>query len=77
MEQVMPQGRLWCRHVNEPQSEAELVAIQSRIARGRPFGGDVWREKVSRQLGLQHTFRPRSRPKETEAINPPAERPKK
>jgi hypothetical protein len=40
--------------VNQPQSEAELAAIRRSIQRGQPFGGDAWRQKVSRQLGLEH-----------------------
>ena len=56
-------GRLWREHVNEPQNEAELAAIRRCIARGRPFGGEAWQTKVAQQLNLQHTFRPRGRPK--------------
>lgn len=59
----VPLGRLWCGHVNEPQTEAELEAIRRSVARGRPFGGDDWRAKVTRQLGLEYTLRPRGRPR--------------
>jgi putative transposase len=62
-ESPVPLGRLWRQHVNEPQSEAELAAIRRSITRGQPFGSDAWREKVTQQLGLEHTFRPRGRPK--------------
>jgi putative transposase len=63
----VPLGRLWCDYVNEPQTEAELAAIRRSIARGQPFGSDRWLEKVTRQLGLEHTFRPRGRPKKAAA----------
>jgi putative transposase len=62
-ESPVPLGRLWRQHVNQPQSEAELTAIRRSIARGQPYGGQRWCEKVTRQLGLEHTFRPRGRPK--------------
>jgi putative transposase len=71
-ESPVPFGRLWLQHVNEAQSEAELDAIRRSIARGRPFGGDAWQKKVTRQLGLEHTFRPPGRPKKTEEPSPPA-----
>ena len=56
-------GRLWCDHVNEAQTEAELDAIRRCVARGQPFGGERWRSKVARQSGLDFTLRPRGRPK--------------
>jgi putative transposase len=68
-ESPVPLGRLWCDHVNRPQNEAEEEAIRRSITRGQPFGGDEWREKVTRQLCLEHTFRPRGRPKKSESAN--------
>lgn len=56
-------GRTWCDHVNQPQTEAELAAIRRAVQRGQPFGGEAWREKVTKQLGLEHSFRPRGRPR--------------
>jgi putative transposase len=60
-----PQARRpgWADHVNAPQTEAELIALRSAIARGRPFGADSWCERIGRQLGLESTLRPRGRPK--------------
>jgi putative transposase len=58
-------GRLWNQYVNDPQSEAELAAIRRSIARGQPFGGNAWQKKVTQQLSLEHTFRPRGRPKKS------------
>jgi hypothetical protein len=68
-ESPVPLGRRWCEHVNQPQTEAELDAIRQCVSRGRPFGGDRWRSKVARQLGLEYTFRSRGRPRKS----PPAE----
>ena len=62
-EPPVPLGPSWIEHVNRPQDEAELAAIRTCARRGQPFGGDAWRTKVSRQLGLEHTLRPRGRPR--------------
>ncbi len=56
-------GTKWLEHVNAVETEAELAAIRRSVARGQPFGGDAWRVKVAKQLGLEHTFRPQGRPK--------------
>jgi putative transposase len=61
-------GRQWCDHVNAPQNEAEEAAIRRSLTRGQPFGGDAWTKKVSRQLDLEHTFRPLGRPKKAPPI---------
>jgi putative transposase len=58
-------GRLWAAHVNAPQTEPEVSAIGECIARSRPYGGELWSQKVAKQLGLEHTFRSRGRPKKT------------
>jgi putative transposase len=65
-EPPVPLGRQWCDYVNEAQTEAELEAIRRCVARGQPYGGDTWRAKVTRQLGLEHSFRPRGRPRKTD-----------
>jgi putative transposase len=62
-ESPVPLGRLWCDHVNKPQNEAELEAIRRCVSRGQPFGGGAWRRRVARRLRLEHTFRPRGRPR--------------
>ena len=55
-------GPNWAKHVNAPQNEAEVLAIQQCVQKGRPYGGAAWTKKVSSQLGLEHTFRARGRP---------------
>lgn len=59
----VPLGRDWTEHVNRPETELELMAIRRSVVRSQPFGGETWRIKVSRQLGLEHTFRPKGRPR--------------
>lgn len=63
----VPLGRQWCEYVNEPQTEAELEAIRRCLTRGQPYGSDAWTTKVAHQLGLEHTFRPRGRPRKQPA----------
>lgn len=55
--------RNWRALVNEAQTPVELEALRCCVARGRPYGGDVWRARTARQLGLDSTLRPRGRPK--------------
>jgi putative transposase len=62
-ESPVPLGRLWTQRVNRSQSEAELTALRRCVTRGQPFGDDAWQRKVARQHGLEHTFRPRGRPR--------------
>jgi putative transposase len=59
----VPLGRLWVEHVNRAVGERELAGIHRSVARGQPYGGDEWKERVTRRLGLEHTFRPRGRPR--------------
>jgi putative transposase len=56
----LPAG--WLEHVNEPQSEAELMALRVCSSRQRPFGSEGWTKEVVDQRGLQATVRPRGRP---------------
>ena len=63
----VPLGKLWTEHVNRAQTEEELIALRQSVTRGRPFGSDAWTLKVSRQLGLEYTLRPRGRPKQPPA----------
>jgi putative transposase len=62
-------GRLWLKHVNQPQTDAELADIRRCVTRGQPFGSEAWRTKVARKLGLEHTFRPRGRPRKKPPAN--------
>jgi putative transposase len=55
----------WPSLVNEPQTEAELAAVRTSIARGTPFGGPRWTHRAAQELGLEFTLRPRGRPRQT------------
>jgi putative transposase len=55
--------RNWVDHVNAPQTEAELLALQRSIDRGSPFGDNRWSERAAKRLGLESSLRPRGRPR--------------
>ena len=57
--------RDWASHVNDPLQESELSAIQTSLARGRPFGSAAWTEKTVARLDLRHTIRGEGRPRIT------------
>ena len=59
----IPAPKDWEKIVNEPQTEAELIAIQKAIKRGCPFGGDRWIRTTAKRLQLESTLRPIGRPK--------------
>jgi len=58
--------RNWRDLVNRPQSESELAALRRCVARGAPLGTEVWQIRTADRLGLEHTLRPRGRPRSTE-----------
>lgn len=49
--------------LNTPQEHEEEDTIRQAIQRGRPFGEHEWVRKMSHQLGLESTLRPRGRPR--------------
>ncbi len=53
----------WLTLVNQPQTEAELVALRTSIDRGTPFGGPRWSKRAAHELGLESSLRPRGRPR--------------
>jgi len=55
--------RNWLAKVNQPESKAEFDAIRKSIARGAPYGNDVWSTQAAIRLGLESTLRSRGRPK--------------
>jgi putative transposase len=63
----VPLPRGWRRHVELPQSEAELAALERSVTRGAPFGEPSWQERTAKRLGLESTLRPRGRPRTTTA----------
>ena len=59
----LPLPRRWRQHVQSPQTEAELAALQRSVARGAPFGEASWQERTAKRLDLRSTLRPRGRPR--------------
>lgn len=57
--------RQWVKRTNDPQKVEELEAIRQCVQRGRPFGQEAWVQRMTRQLNLESTLRPRGRPKGT------------
>jgi putative transposase len=55
--------RLWRAYVNKPQRESELNAIRHSVSRGTPFGNQAWISQSAARLQLNHTLRPRGRPR--------------
>lgn len=55
--------RQWLRHVNQPLTETEITAVRSSVARGTPFGKNIWQKNSAIRLGITSTLRPRGRPK--------------
>jgi putative transposase len=62
----VPLPRDWLQHVQSPETEAELAALQRSVVRGAPFGAESWQERTAQRLGLQSTLRARGRPRKTE-----------
>ena len=55
--------RRWLEYVSGIETETELEALRRSANRERPFGTETWEKAVAGRLGLQHTMRPRGRPK--------------
>ncbi len=53
----------WPDQVNRPQTQPELDALRQSVQRGRPYGDTPWQDGAARHLGLEHTLRPRGRPR--------------
>lgn len=56
----------WERYVDEPFIEKELERLRKSVNRQSPYGQEDWQVRVSGELGLEPTIRPRGRPKKKE-----------
>ena len=56
----------WLRRVNRAECRGELEALRRCVQRGQPYGSEPWRLRITAQLGLESTFRPRGRPRKPE-----------
>ena len=59
-------GTEWTKYVNRPQTQGELEALRRSVQRGQPFGSEAWQKQVAERMGLEHTVRPRGRPRKSE-----------
>lgn len=53
----------WNKYVDEPLTEIELEKLRQSVIRQSPFGSVEWQKKISKKLGLEHTLKPRGRPR--------------
>ncbi len=53
----------WGRYVDEPLTDKELEELHRSVNRQSPFGDTEWQGQVCRSFGLEHTIRPRGRPR--------------
>jgi putative transposase len=53
----------WLEQVNTPLPQKDLDRMTISIQRSRPFGSDPWLHQTISKLGLEHTIRPKGRPK--------------
>jgi len=60
LDAIYPDARARLPHRLTNEMTAEL---QCSLDRGRPFGNPTWREKATKELGLESTLRPRGRPR--------------
>jgi putative transposase len=63
--QPRPRGRDWLKRLSAPLPAGELERLRVCVARGTPFGTDLWTARTVKRLGLESTIRPRGRPKKT------------
>jgi len=53
----------WSKYVDEPLTEKELEKLRQSVIRQSPFGNVEWQKRISQKLGLEHTLKPRGRPR--------------
>lgn len=61
----VPRQAGWTAHVNQPLTEAELLAVRHSVQRGSPLGTAAWSRRATHKLGLETTLRPRGRPRKS------------
>jgi putative transposase len=59
----------WGEFVNQPLTEKELESVRYSVNRQAPFGSEKWKKRISKELGLERTLRPRGRPKKKKNVN--------
>jgi putative transposase len=66
----LPLPMNWLGHVNQPETEAELLALRRSIQRGQPFGAESWTRLTAVKMNLESTLTPRGRPKKQPKSEP-------
>ncbi len=64
----VPRPADWLSLVERSQPIAEQEAISRSLARGAPLGDNVWSASMVKLAGLEHTIRPRGRPRLSPAL---------
>ena len=62
--------RRWSAYVHQVSEEAELAAIRRSSQTGLPFGDLRWVKRLSEELKLDLTIRPRGRPRKRKSSDP-------
>ncbi len=57
----------WLNWVDKDLTLGELDALRRCVKRSTPYGSDTWVKKTAQRLGLEHTVRPRGRPRKKQA----------
>jgi putative transposase len=60
----------WTEYVNGAQTEGELAAVRTAVARGAPFGDECWQKQTAVILGLESALRRAGRPKKITQASP-------
>jgi putative transposase len=60
---TVPRGALWMAEVNAAAADIDTETVGESVRRDRPFGSAVWTLETARALGLEHSLRPRGRPR--------------
>lgn len=53
----------WMRFVDEPLTERDVEKIRQSVIRQAPFGNYGWQKRISKNLNIESTLRPRGRPR--------------
>ena len=53
----------WAEYVDTPFTEKELEELRESVNRQIPYGSKKWRTEICHEFGLEHTLRPKGRPK--------------
>jgi len=56
--------RRWEAYMHQTPDAEELAAVRRSVERSLPFGSEAWVAKLSKNLDLDLTIRPRGRPKQ-------------